>query len=246
MTSRSAGTPYAIISFPMIKANCRERFTAEDFDFIVRTLARSERDSVTLVDLLTDAEARDAILDNPRLCASVLEHGAPLSISPQLYFYILTRHVLKQTGLNDLTLSDYVASLLERFSHTAGMRSPADGCEGPQQYMTDMMVALRGASPRQSFLIQAHMGNYALFITGIFHERVQSRSQRGAPDLSFYEGVGRSSFAAVARHEVARSCQLSGVYDALSEAFRDVRLALNHLSDSLLHLDTGTPSPALI
>ena len=44
----------------MITANCRDRFTAEDFDFVVQTLARSERDSVNLVDLLTDAEARDA------------------------------------------------------------------------------------------------------------------------------------------------------------------------------------------
>ena len=38
----------------MITANCRDRFTAEDFDFVVQTLARSERDSINLVDLLTD------------------------------------------------------------------------------------------------------------------------------------------------------------------------------------------------
>ena len=56
----------------MIKANCRERFTAADFDFVVRTLARSERDSVNLVDLLTDEEARDAVLDSPRLVDSLL------------------------------------------------------------------------------------------------------------------------------------------------------------------------------
>ena len=98
----------------MITANCRDRFTAEDFDFVVQTLAHSERDYINLVDLLTDAEARDAILDHPRLFQSVLEDGAPLRISPQLYFYLLTRHVLKETGLNDRVLADYVASLQER------------------------------------------------------------------------------------------------------------------------------------
>src|SRR5215469_5180097 len=36
----------------MIRANCRARFTAADFDFIVRTLARSPNDHVSLVDLL--------------------------------------------------------------------------------------------------------------------------------------------------------------------------------------------------
>jgi hypothetical protein len=231
----------------MIKANCRERFTAEDFEFVVRTLAHSDRDSVTLGKLLTDAEIRDTILDDPVLFKTVLEHGAPLTISPQLYFYILVRHVLKETGLNDRGMSDYVASLLERFSHTARMRSPADGRETPIQYVGDMMVALQNASANQSFLIRAHMGNYSLFITGIFHENVESRSQRGAPDVSFYEGVGRSSFKAVAQHRLARSCELTGIFEALSEGFRDVRLALNRLADSLLHLDDGrAPSLVLI
>ena len=220
----------------MITANCRDRFTAEDFGFVARTLARSERDSVTLVDLLTDAEARDAILDSPLLFQTMLEHGAPLSISPQLYFYVLTRHVLKETGLNDRVLTDYVASLLETFSHRARMRSPADGSEGPIQYLSDMLVALRGASPTQTFLIHAHVGNYALFISGIFSERVQSRAARGAPDVSFYEGMGRSSFKAVADHQVARAASLSEVFEQLAESFREVRRALNRLSDSLLHL----------
>jgi hypothetical protein len=221
----------------MIQANCRERFTADDFDFVVRTLSRSERDGVNLVNLLTDAEARDAILDDPRLMQSVLADGAPLSISPQLFFYVLIRHVLKETGLNDRTVSDYLASLLETFSQTARMRSPADGNANPVQYVSDMMIALRNASPSQSFLIRAHVGNYSLFITGMFHETVQSRSQRGAPDVSFYEDVGRSNFRAVARHELAKSCSLTGVFEALSDQFREVRLALNRLSDSLVHLD---------
>ena len=38
----------------MIQANCRARFTAADFQFIVRTLARSPHDQVSLVDLLSD------------------------------------------------------------------------------------------------------------------------------------------------------------------------------------------------
>src|SRR3954454_8474353 len=229
----------------MIRANCRERFTAADFDFVVKSLARSERESVTLVDLLTDASARDAILDHPLLFETILEIGGPLHISPQFYFYILIRHVLKETGLNDCATSDYVASLLERFSQQGQMRSPADGSTGPIQYVSDMLVALRNATPHQTFLIRAHTGNYALFITGIFHERVQSRSQRGAPDVSFYEDMGRASFKAVAQHQVARSCDLSKIFEALASGFHGVRLALNRLADSLLHLDDA-PSPTLI
>ena len=223
----------------MIKANCRERFTAADFDFVVQTLARSERDSVNLVELLTDAEARDTILDSPRLVESVLAQDGTLRISPQLYFYVLIRHVLKTTGLTDRRVSDYLASLLETFSQTARMKSPADGNANPVQYVSDMLIALRKASPAQTFLIRAHVGNYALFITGIFHETVERRSQRGAPDVSFYEDVGRASFKAVATHQVARSCALGSVFETLADGFHEARLALNRLSDSLLHLDAA-------
>jgi hypothetical protein len=224
----------------MIKANCRDRFTAADFDFVVRTLCRCEGDAVTLVELLTDEDARDAVLDHPMLVEAVLEHSAALTISPQLYFYILIRHVLKQTGLADRAVSDYVASLLENFSQTARMRSPGNGQEGPIQYVSDMLIALRNASPVQTFLIRAYVGNYSLFITGIFHETVQSRSHRGGPDVSFYEEVGSANFRAAASHHVARSAALTGVYDQLAAGFHDVRVALNRLADTLLHLDVSS------
>jgi hypothetical protein len=229
----------------MIKANCRDRFTGADFDFLVQTLCRREGDAVDLVKLLTDPEARDSILDHPGLVQAVLEPSAALTISPQLYFYILIRHVLKETGLNDRALSDYVASLLENFSQTARLRSPASGETGPIQYLSDMLIALRNASPVQTFLIRAHLGNYSLFITGIFPETVESRSQRGGPQVAFYEEVGRASYKAAADHHVARSASLTGIYDQLAAGFRDVRLALNRVADTLLHLDDGAPSAFL-
>lgn len=221
----------------MITANCRDRFTAEDFHFVVETLAKSEQDSVSLVELLTDADTRDVILDHPRLFQTVIGSNGPLRISPHLYFYILTRHVLKETGLEDRHVTDYVASVLERFSDRNHLRSPADGTDGPIQYVSDMLVALRKASPTQTFLIRAHIGNYSLFISGIFRESVESRAQRGAPDLSFYEDIGRTNYRAAADHQVARTACLTKVYGKLADSFREIRGALNRLSDSLLHLD---------
>src|SRR5947209_16416440 len=62
----------------MIRANCRERFTAADFDFIIRTLARSRGDSVSLVELLSDSDARDSILDHPKLVETILSRAGHL------------------------------------------------------------------------------------------------------------------------------------------------------------------------
>ena len=124
----------------MIQANCRSRFTAEDFSYIVRTLSQSAESEISLVELLTDQEARDCILDHDRLRDAVLSGTGNLTISPQLYFYILTRAVLKDTALGDRSLADYVASLLTAFSNSSQMESPTGG---GVTSLSDLMLALR-------------------------------------------------------------------------------------------------------
>jgi hypothetical protein len=228
----------------MIRANCRARFTATDFDFIVRTLARSQTDQVSLVDLLSDIETRDSILDHPRLIDAILNHCGHLRISSQFYFYILARHVLQQGGIGDRKLCDYVASLLETFSRASRLQVPDEIDQRAHRYISDMLIALSRATPEQAFLLRAHVGNYSLFISGIFHENTQRRSLRGGPDIEFYEQIGRTNYQVVASHAVARRCELDDVFEGLADRFRDVRLALNQLSDRLLYLDDDA-RPAL-
>jgi hypothetical protein len=224
---------------PMIRANCRARFTAADFEFVVRTLARSQTDQVSLVDLLSDVEARDSILDHPQLVDAILNHCGHLRISSQFYFYVLARHVLQQGGIGDRKLCDYVASLLETFSRASQLQISDESHNVAEQYISDMLIALTRATPEQAFLLRAHIGNYSLFISGIFHPAVagQRRSLRGGPDIGFYEQVGRTNYQLVASHAAARRCELDDVFEGLADRFRDVRLALNQLSDRLLNLD---------
>jgi len=230
----------------MIRANCRERFTGADFDFVVRTLSRSATEHVSLVDLLSDSATRDSVLDNPRLIDAILCNAGHLRISSQFYFYILARHVLQQAGINDRKLCDYVASLLEAFSRSSVLRAP-HAADSVQQYISDMLIALQRVTPEQAFLLRAHVGNYSLFISGIFLENTQRRSLRGGPDVKFYEQVGRASYQFLSAHATARRCELNDVYEELAERFRDIRCALNRLSDQLLNLDDpGLPGrPAL-
>lgn len=226
----------------MIRANCRDRFTAGDFDFVVRTLGRSATDHVSIVDLLSDEATRDAILDHPRLVETILSNPLQLRISSQFYFYVLARHVLRQAGIDDRKLCDYVASLLETFSRTNQLQTSDQVESRAHQYISDMLIALQRVTPQQAFLLRAHIGNYSLFITGIFHENTQRRSLHGGPGLRFYEDVGRSSYQVVAAHEAARRCELNDVFEGLADRFHDVRVALNELSDRLLNLDEVPPT----
>src|SRR5437870_9577997 len=100
----ASGTFIAYNSFSMIQANCRARFTASDFDFVVRTLARSQSESVSLVDLLADSETRDSVIDSPRLVETILCNDSQLRISSQFYFYVLARYVLRDAGIRDRKL----------------------------------------------------------------------------------------------------------------------------------------------
>src|SRR3989442_185889 len=95
-----------------IKANARNRFSAEDFEFIARALATSPDSAANLAELLTDETARDAALDTDRILRALLESPEPVRISPQFYFYVLSRCCLRKF---DRTIADYIASLLTAF-----------------------------------------------------------------------------------------------------------------------------------
>lgn len=226
----------------MIQANCRARFTAADFDFVLRTLARSQNEQVSLVDLLSDCDTRDSILDSPRLVDAILARGGQLRISSQFYFYVLARHVMRDAGITDRKLCDYVGSLLERFSRATSLRGPHQtDADCSQQYISDMLIALSRATPEQAFLLRAHVGNYSLFISGIFHENAQRRSLRGGPDIRFYEQIGRRNYHLLSSDATARRCELNDVFAELADRFHEIRVALNELSDRLLHLDEVEP-----
>lgn len=229
----------------MIQANCRARFTAADFDFVVRTLARSQTESVSLSDLLANVDTRDAVLDSPRLVNAILCNTGHLRISSQFYFYVLARHVLRDAGVYDRNLCDYIGSLLEKFSRANLLRGPHQSSDLSRDYICDMLIALSRATADEAFLLRAHVGNYSLFISGIFHENTQHRSLRGAPDIAFYEQVGRRNYHLVSSHATARRCELSHIFAQLADRFHEVRVALNQLSDRLLNLDEADASSLL-
>ena len=228
----------------MIQANCRAQFTADDFSFVVRVLARSQRDAVSLVSLLSDEAERDAVLDHDLIYESVVDGTGCLQVSAAFYFYILTRRVLRRVSLDERALTDYVAAVLLAFSHVNQLKAQGEVKPTARSftYISDLMTQASTCPPEQAFVVRVHMANYALFLSGMFAERVHAHVQRrGAPSLSFYEAVGQSTYLSVADHPQARRTELQAIFRMLGGEFHRVRLALNNLADTLLHLHE-TPS----
>lgn len=219
----------------VIQPNCRVQFTAADIDFIVANLGRKSGDIDCVTRLLSDPESRDTILDNEGLFHAVLENRGCLSISSHFYFYILVRHALRKAGIDDRIVSDYVAEILSEYSNIERTQCRVPGQAEPLNYFFEMLLALQRADDRNGFELRAHIGNHALFITGVFPDRIRVRAEkRGFPDLRYFEGIGQSSFRAASDHRLAQRYDLAGVFDTLGERFRTARQALNDLSERLL------------
>jgi len=222
----------------VIQPNCRVQFTAADIDFIVANLGRKTGDVDCVTRLLSDPESRDVILDDEKLFHAVLEHRGCLTLSSHFYFYILVRHVLRRSGIDDRIVSDYIAEILSEYSNIERTECRVHGQSEPINYFFEMLLALQRGDERNNFELRAHIGNHALFITGVFPDRIRVRAEkRGFPDLRYFEGMGQSSFRAARDHRLAQRYELTGVFDTLAERFQTARTALNDLSERLLTWD---------
>jgi hypothetical protein len=227
----------------VVQPNCRLQFTANDLAFILKVLGTKAGSQEALLRLLADEESRDLILDQEALLRAVLEADGCLPISPQFYFYILVRHVFRQWGIEDRRVADYVAEMLAEFSQIERIRCRLPGGSAPAEYVFEMLAALPDADDTTRFYIRAHVGNYSLFLSGVYPDRIRFQAQRrGGPDLPYYEAVGRMSYRAASGHRLARQYELEAIFDTLSERFHQTRRALNDLSERLLSLGDTEPT----
>jgi len=201
----------------LIQPNCRIQFTADDLQFISDTLSRTLGDRSVLIELLSDPETRDAILDDEDLFNAILEHRGCLRVSNRLYFFVIVRNVLKRAGIDDREVADYTAELLAEYSDFEQTRCRVPGQEEALDYFFEMLAALQTADDRTSFYIRAHIGNHSLFLSGIFPQRIRYRAQRkGFPDLRYYESLGQSNYRIASDHRLASRYDLAPIYATLS------------------------------
>jgi hypothetical protein len=228
----------------LIQSNCRAQFAAEDIEFILSVLGGKIGTAECLVKLLADEDSRDLILDDEALLKALLERRGCLKVSSRFYFYILVRNVFRRSDIQERAVADYVAELLTEFALAERSRCLMPGQLNPLDYFFEMLGALNTADDRTSFYIRVHMGNYSLFLAGVFPDRIRFRAeQRGFPDLKYYEAVGRTQYRAASDHRLAQRYDLTQVFSTLSERFGATRLALNDIAERLFSL--GDPDYSL-
>ncbi len=222
-----------------VPTSCRERLQPRDFEFIVSALAGRDRGGEKfLAELFSEPDSLTAMLDQDRLVRAVLELPAPLSISPELYFYTIVRRSLKDAGIDDVQIADYVAATLAE--NAGGTRCRGNAGEMPDAeftYHVDIIEKMSEASPTERFFLEVQCGNRFLVLTGLFPRFLERRAERrGAPGLNYYEGVARNAFLLAGRHPLAEEFAVREVYRRLGDCFSETRRALNRMADEMLFL----------
>lgn len=175
----------------------------------------------------------ESVLDDPRTLSAVMDSGGIAALSPKLTFYVMVRHTLLESGLDDPNVADYVAALLIEFAAHGRPYRIARYDDKTYRYLVELLTDLEDeGSPRRRFLLRAHIGNYALWLSGMFPDFVIARVHRkGAPGFLYYEDLGASGYLMASESELAGRYDLAGIYRHVADRFRAVRRALNIVSD---------------
>jgi hypothetical protein len=226
----------------MIQANVRQMLQRSDAQLVLRLLARGSESAYGDAESVLRDHGLDGLLDDPRLPEALIELRQGMCASYALVSYVLVRHALRTVGEEDRVMADYVASILLHFGLHDRARRVADVDDEVYDTLAELSGAVDGPDPRRAFLVRAHLGNYALWLSGLFPDHVTARRRRrAAPDLEYVEEMGRRGFQLAATHQLAAAHGLAPLYTAASERFPRLRVALNRVSDR--YLFPGCHSP---
>ncbi len=226
----------------MMLANVRAQLGREDAQLVLRLLTGERPESARRAEATLADHGLDPLLDEPELLQALIAARQSAHASLPLFCYVVVRHALRRLGSDDRQLADYVASVLLHFGLRERARRLADSDDEVYDTLARIAEDVESADPHRAFLARAHLGNYALWLSGLFPDHIEHRRyRRGGPDLGYYEEMGRRGFRMAAGHRLATRHGLAPLYGAAAEAFPQLRRALNAVSDSLLFKHVHTP-----
>lgn len=216
-----------------------ERLTHGDLRFLVENFpgpAASYEDVSRILSTLPST--LESMLDAEHVYRSIFENRRELlEISPFLVFNVLLR---RSTGGArtpvERAVVNYLANLLSLFVRTDRVYRPGAGDTRSYEYFVDLAQEAARADEARSFVLHAHIGNYALYLTGIFGEALEYRRRykRRPVDARYYADMGRTGYRDAAANRLARVYRLEDVFLRLAIQFDYYRDRLNVLAREYL------------
>jgi hypothetical protein len=226
----------------MIVADIRHALRRDDAQLVLRLIARGSAAEFERAEGVLRDEGLDTLLDDPRLLSALLESRQGACASYPLFAYVVVRHAMQSVGETDRVLADYVASIMLHFGLQQRANRVGEADDEYYDTVAELLGAVDGPDAQRAFMVRAHLGNYALWLSGMFPEYISGRHhRRGAPDLDYFEEVGRRGYQLAADHQLASDFGLVTLYSAAAERFPLLRVALNRVSDRTLFANRYSP-----
>ena len=211
------------------------RLADRDIQFVIENFPKPGNSYEEIAELIHEMPtALESILNSESLFNKICDQRESiLQISPFLFFSVLLRRSLTDRRiLGDRRVINYISNLLTIFVQTNRLYRISQHDEHTTHYLTDMITEAQNAEPRRQFLIYSHIGNYSLYVTGLFPESIEYRQRyKNRPvGTQFYVDFGREYYEQASAHAIAREYELDEVFFRLSIMFEVYKDALNHLA----------------
>ncbi len=148
------------------------------------------------------------------------------------FFQKLTLLCFKQLLIENHVIAEYVSSLLVRFAHTEQLYKVRNAQGERLEFIIDLMMEANTSldlqndrfSPFREREVRQHIGDYTLFMTGIFREFVEKNSS-----LKYYMDQGKISYSSVSEFDRLAENQGANLFQNLSDRFEVYSWALNYM-----------------
>ena len=148
------------------------------------------------------------------------------------FFERVTQQVWSDLAIDDAPAARYVIDLLTRFARTDALYRVGAAPGRRLETVVEALAAVQQAwdvdsaefAPERETAIRRHIGDFTLFMTGIFRDHVQRMDVVG-----FYEAEGRRAYRFVFETARAEGDADAPLYQRLSERFEHYSGALTYM-----------------
>jgi hypothetical protein len=161
------------------------------------------------------------------------------------FFERTVRRGLGDLNLHDDAAANYLADLLTRFARAENLY-PWGLAGTPLETVADLLLEIQRVweldsphfDPVQERELRRHIGDYTLFMTGLFRERVERMSVTG-----YYIDQGKRAYRFVSEHDRAGARPHARLFRALADRFEGYAGALAYTRKVYFRPDTLPAHP---